>query len=132
MAWSGRTIIPESCAHLDFAAIAAEFVRTRGNVSGAAKALKVPTRDLRKLVWSNEELVDAVFEAVETAVDDALASLIAGLRSPDFTERLRSASAVLSINPAARRRGWGRGGRGAQEQSRDVAAAAVTLRWLDA
>jgi hypothetical protein len=67
MAWGARTIVPESCAHLAFAVIEAELVRTRGNVSGAAKALKVPASDLRKLVWSSD-LADAVFEAVEAGM----------------------------------------------------------------
>ena len=64
MAWAARAIVPKSCAHLDFEAIEAELILTRGNVSLASKALGVPASDLRKLVWSSD-LADAVFEAIE-------------------------------------------------------------------
>ena len=106
MAWSARTIIPKSCGHLDFAAIEAELVRTRGSVSGAAKALNVPTRDLRKLVWSSD-LADAVFEVVETAVDDAQEVVFAALRGGDVRRRIRAASVFLRASAQGRRRGFG-------------------------
>jgi hypothetical protein len=128
MAWAARTIIPESCAHLDFASIEAELARTRGNVSGAAKKLGVPTRDLRKLVWSSE-LADTVFEAVETVVDDAQEVVLAALRSGEMAHRLTAAKALLRTS-AARRRGWGSGVLGCDEAA-DSSPVSVKLRWLD-
>jgi hypothetical protein len=126
MAWAARTIIPESCAHLEFAAIEAELVRTRGNVSGAAKTLGVPASDLRKLVWSSA-LADAAFEAIETMVDDAQEVVLAALKSGDPAHRLTAAKALLRTE-AARRRGWGLGPSGGDEAA---APASVTLTWLN-
>ena len=105
MAWPVRTIIPGSCAHLDSEAIEAELIRTRGNVSLASKALGVPARDLRRLVWSSD-LADAVFEAIEGEIDEAQAVAIAALRSGDVGQRLAAAKVFLRTS-AARRRGWG-------------------------
>jgi hypothetical protein len=120
--------IPVSCRELDLAAVEETLVKHHCNVAKAAKELGIPASDLRRLVsWG--PLAEAAAERVEQSIDDAQAALIAGLRSPDFTERLRSASTLLALSPAGRRRGWGRGRRGAVEQSPE-AAAAVSLKWL--
>jgi hypothetical protein len=123
--------VPFSCRELDLAAVEEVLVRHNCNIAKAARELGIPASDLRRLAtWG--PLAEAAVERVEQAIDEAEASLIAGLRSPEASVRIKSAGTLLAISPAARRRGWGRGGRGrgAQEQSREVAGA-VTLKWLD-
>jgi hypothetical protein len=120
-------LLPLSCRELDLAAVEAELVKHRCNVAATARALGVPSSDLRRLVsWG--PLAAAVSEQVEQAIDDAEAVLRAGLKSPDLTERLKAAATLLALSPAARQRGWGR--RGTIQQS-SKAAEAVTLRWRD-
>ena len=124
--------IPISCRELDLAVVEEVLVRCNCCIAKAAKELGIPASDLRRLViWG--PLKDAATERVEQAIDDAQATLIAGLRSGEAMVRVKSAGTLLSISPAARRRGWGRHGRGggAQERARDEAPSAVTLKWLD-
>ena len=73
----GRTI-PASCADLDLEAVGRELVRAGGNVSVAARALGVPTPDLRLLVYAQPELLDAALEAEEQVLDEAEALLLHG------------------------------------------------------
>jgi hypothetical protein len=127
MSWDS---IPISCRELNLGEVEETLVKHHCNVAAAAKALGVPASDLRRLVsWG--PLAEAAAERVEQAIDDAEAALVAGLKSPEASVRIKSAGTLLAISPAAKRRGWGRGGRGAQEQARE-AAGAVTLTWLDA
>jgi hypothetical protein len=104
--------LPASCRELDLAVVEAELVKHRCNIAAAARSLGVPASDLRRLVsWG--PLAEAVLRA--------------GLRSPDLTMRLKAASTLLKLSPAARRRGWGRGA----TIPRPAEAAEVTLNWRD-
>ena len=51
MSWAHRKLVPASGAGLDFREIEAERVKTRGNVTAAARRFGVPPQDLRKLAW---------------------------------------------------------------------------------
>jgi hypothetical protein len=124
---SQKLPVPASCAHLDLAAIEAELVRTEGNVTAAATALSVPSADLRKLVWSTASLTDVIFEQLEQMIDEAEQALRDSLKDTDMGRRLQAATALLTLSPAARKRGWGRSG-----ALRDEAESQpVTMRWLD-
>jgi hypothetical protein len=119
--------LPLSCRELDLAAVEVELVKHRCNVGAAARALGVPSSDLRRLVsWG--PLAAVASEQVERAIDDAEAVLRDGLRSPDLTLRLKAAATLLALSPAARRRGWGR--RGSARDQR-VEPQTVTLKWID-
>jgi hypothetical protein len=122
-----REAIPFSCRELDLAAVEAELVKRRCNIAGAARAVGVPASDLRRLVsWG--PLAAAASEQVEQAIDRAEAVLLDGLESGDALVRLKAASALLTLSPAGRRRGFGRGasaGRKARPPE-DVA-----LKWRD-
>ena len=71
--------IPESVAHLDVEIVAAALIRNDANVRNAARALGVPSGDLRKLVLVDQRLADAALEAVELRLDDAEANLERGV-----------------------------------------------------
>ena len=99
-------------------------MKHRCNIAGAARALGVPASDLRRLVsWG--PLAAAASEKVEQAIDEAEAVLRDGLKSPDLTVRLKAASTLLGLSPAARL-GAARGGSTAPGTMEDV-----TLKWLD-
>jgi hypothetical protein len=125
---SQKLPVPVSCVHLDLAAIKAELIRTEGNVTAAATALSVPSADLRKLVWSTTSLTDVIFEQLEQMIDAAEQALRDGLKDADMGRRLQAATALLTLSPAARKRGWGRSGALHDEPG---APPAVTMRWLD-
>jgi hypothetical protein len=116
-----REAIPVSCRELDLATVEAELVKHRCNIAGAARALNIPSSDLRRLVsWG--PLAAAASERVEQAIDAAEAALLDGLDSPDVMVRLKAASTLLALSPAARLRGWGRlrGVRPTSEAAGDV------------
>jgi hypothetical protein len=125
---SQKLPVPASCAHLDLAAIEAELVRTEGNVTAAATALSVPSADLRRLVWSTGSLADVIFEQLEQMIDGAEQALRDGPKDTDKARRLQAAVTLLTLSPAARKRGWGRNGALREEPGEPPA---VTMRWLD-
>jgi hypothetical protein len=106
-----REAIPVSCRELDLATVEAELVKHRCNVAATARALGVQASDLRRLVsWG--PLAAAASEQVEQAIDEAEAVLCDGADSPDIMVRLKAATALLTLSPAGRRRGFGRGSAG--------------------
>jgi hypothetical protein len=126
-----REAIPISCRELDPATVEAQLVKHRCNIAGAARVLGVPASDLRRLVsWG--PLAAAVSEQVERAIDKAEAVLRDALESPDALTRLKAASALLTLSPAGRRRGFGRGRDVRQNgTSGTVPTEVVTFRWRD-
>jgi hypothetical protein len=76
-------------------------------VSAAAKALGVPTCDLRLLVYAQPELLDAALEAEERVIDEAEALLLKAVRVGDLSQRIRAAALFLRATAAGRRRGFG-------------------------
>ena len=75
--------IPESVVHLDIEVVAAALIRHDANIGNAARALGVPSGDLRWLVLLDQRLADAALEAVELRLDDAEANLSEALRCGD-------------------------------------------------
>ena len=63
--------VAESVAHLDVEIIAAALIRHDANIRNAARALDVPSGDLRKLVLVDQRLADAALEAIELRLNDA-------------------------------------------------------------
>jgi hypothetical protein len=119
--------VPVSCAHLDLKLVEAELIRTRGNIAGAARALGVPSADLRRLAtWG--PLAEVTAEVTEQALDEAEQTLRAAMKGDDLARRLQAAKALLTLTPAGRARGWGREGRRVEAAAE---AKPVTMRWLD-
>ena len=107
--------IPESVAHLDVQAVAAALIRHDANVRNAARALGVPSGDLRKLVLVDQRLAEAALEAVELRLDDAEANLCEALRGGDPRRRDAASTFMLRNVQRAAKRGY------------SVAASAVSL-----
>jgi hypothetical protein len=98
--------IPESVAHLDVEIVAAALVRNDANVRNAARALGVPSADLRKLVLVDQRLADAALEAVELRLDDAEANLSEALRCGDPRRRDSVSMFMLRNVQRAAKRGY--------------------------
>jgi hypothetical protein len=126
----GRTI-PASCADLDLEAVADALIRTGGAVCAAARALGVPTRDLRQLVYARPELLDAALEAEERAIDEAEAALREATRTGPLSRRIVAAGFFLRAPAAGRRRGFGHGAVRQNAASDAAPIQTVSLRWRD-
>ena len=134
--------IPESVAHLDVEIVAAALIRHDANVRNAARALGVPSGDLRKLVLVDQRLADAALEAVELRLDDAEANLSEALHCDD--PRRRDAVSMFMLRNAQRasKRGYavaasaaslevGSGDRRSRKLSSSGGAATIRIaRWM--
>ena len=98
--------IPESVAHLDVEIVAAALIRHDANVRNAARALGVPSGDLRKLVLVDQRLADAALEAVELRLDDCEANLHQALHSDDPRRRDAVSMFLLRNSQRASKRGY--------------------------
>jgi hypothetical protein len=71
------------------------LLEARGSIGKAARALEVPSAELRKFVWANPKLREAALEAAERDLDKAESIILAGLDSSDKLKRLEAAVQVL-------------------------------------
>jgi aryl carrier-like protein len=85
----------------------AALMRHKGSLIHAARALHIPTSQLRQAVRADPTLIAAALEAHERALDQAEDIIREGLDSDDFKTRLASAAHLMRFSPAARRRGYG-------------------------
>jgi hypothetical protein len=98
--------IPESVAHLDVEMVAAALICHDANVRNAARAIGVPSGDLRKLVLVDQRLADAALEAVELRLDDAEANLNEALHCGDPRRRDAVSMFMLRNTHRAAKRGY--------------------------
>jgi hypothetical protein len=98
--------IPESVAHLDIEFVAAALISTDADIGKAARALSVPSGDLRKLVLVDQRLADAALEAVELRLDDAEANLCEALHCSDPRRRDAISMFMLRYTQRASKRGY--------------------------
>jgi hypothetical protein len=77
-----------------------------GSIAAAARALDMPSADLRRLVASRPLLADAIYEGLERALDAAEQTLRDGLDHENPMTRLKAAAYFLRLSEAGRRRGW--------------------------
>ena len=98
--------IPKSVAHLDVEIVAAALIQNDANVRNTARALDVPSGDLRKLVLVDQRLADAALEAIELRLDDAEANLSEALRCGDPRRRDSVSMFMLRNVQRASKRGY--------------------------
>jgi hypothetical protein len=89
------------------------LAKSHGSTDLAARALRVPTKDLSRLLWAKPELAAKAYEEVERALDRAQTIVFEGLRSSDYLTRLKAAKFILKRTDAGRRRGFGSRAQGA-------------------
>jgi hypothetical protein len=115
-----RPKVPASLADIDLDRVRRALFKAEGNVTRAAKSLKVPSSDLRRLTWRHPTLIMDALEEAHCLVDRAESKLREVLYS-DHPERSlraatfilshhRAATFILSHHRAARERGWSRHG----------------------
>lgn len=75
--------------------VARALLEARGSVGKAARALDVPSADLRKFASANPKLREAALEATERDLDKAEAIILKGMDSTDKLKRLEAAALVL-------------------------------------
>ena len=98
--------IPETVAHLDIEIVSVALIRHDANIGNAARALGVPSGDLRKLVLVDQRLADAALEAVELRLDGAEANLCEALRCGDPRRRDAVSMFMLRNTQRASKRGY--------------------------
>ena len=124
--------IPESVAHLDVEIVAAALIRNDANVRNAARALDVPSGDLRKLVLIDQRLADAALEAIELRLDDAESNLCEALRCDDPRRRDAISMFMLRNMQRASKRGYAVAASAASlEVNVDAPPVRYTIRWMN-
>jgi hypothetical protein len=115
---------------MDLDRVKRALFKHEGNVSKAARDLRVDSLELRRLCWAHHELVALALEHAHRLVDRAESKLREALDG-DYPERsLRAATFILSHSSAARQRGWCRhSGRDGDIYSPPPAAAPLTVIW---
>lgn len=84
----------EGAGQNDLTAIAAALIASDGHTGKAAKALGMAPAELRRLVKTEPELVDAALEAAELAMDAAEAAFLKALRTGQLSTRLQAAAFI--------------------------------------
>ena len=121
--------VPESVAHLDVEIVAAALIRNDANIRNAARALGVPSGDLRKLVLVDQRLADAALEAVELRLDDAEANLCEALRCGDPRRRDAVSMFMLRNTQRASKRGYAVAASAASLEAGHEPAQTIVVRW---
>jgi hypothetical protein len=123
--------LPATVSSLDHAAVVEVLARHACNVTDAAADLGVSASDLRRLLWSNPQLQDKVFEVVEVRLDKAEKNIAEALDSDDSWRRDADSFFVVRNSHRARGRGWITSATSAAEQSvtANAPARALTFRW---
>ena len=125
--------IPESVAHLDIEIVSAALIRHDANIRNTARALDVPSCDLRKLVLIDQRLADAALEAIELRLDAAEANLSEALHCGDPRRRDVVSIFILRNTQRASKRGYAVAASAASlevSQASDQASAqTVVFRW---
>jgi hypothetical protein len=107
MIWPGRKPgVPESVRDLDHDRVVAALVAANVNITDAARRLRVPSSDLRRLVNANPDLLALAAEKEERRLDRAEAILDRELASNDPRYSAAAAFFVLRNAKRAVARGW--------------------------
>ena len=124
--------LPEPEPALDTEAAREALAEASGNVTEAAKTLKVEPARLRRMVEAMPRLKGVIDEAMEQGVDKAISVLQGALDDEmSFQNRFYAAKEFLRSAPG-RKRGFGGGYEPAQavEVTR-TNAGVITLKWLE-
>jgi hypothetical protein len=123
-----RSKVPASLAHMDLDRVKRALFKHEGNVSKAARTLRVNSLDLRRLCWARHELVALALEHAHRLVDKAESKLLEALDGDHPERSLRASLFILSHSAAARERGWCRHG-GCFYDADPPPAATINVYW---
>jgi hypothetical protein len=122
-----RPKVPASLADIDLERVRRVMFKADGNVTRAAKALKVSAADLRRLTWRHPKLIMDALEQAHRLVDKAEEKLLKALDGDHAERSLRASLFILSHSSVARERGWSRHGDHHDLYSRPPSAAVPTV-----
>jgi hypothetical protein len=107
MGWPRRSSsVPGSVAALDFDVVVGALIDARVCVLDAARALGVPTSDLRRAMAATPALLDIAINADEERVDRAMRNLDEMLQGDDKLLKKEASFFVLRQHRRAAQRGW--------------------------
>jgi hypothetical protein len=120
--------VPAVCAGLDLAQVSRVLAKHYGDIPAAARELRVPTLDLRRLTWAEPRLLEEAEDRCGEVVARAWGVLIEALYSDDPRRQMWASDKILSStiardHPLAPARG-----RGAEAGG----SCAITFRWSGA
>jgi hypothetical protein len=121
--------VPASVANIDLDRVRRALFKFDGNITRAAKALKVSSADLRRLTWRHPTLIMDALEHAHRLVDKAEEKLIAALDGDHPERSLRASLFILSHSAVARERGWGCAGGDSDYLYSPPAAVPVVVIW---
>jgi hypothetical protein len=101
-----RPKVPASVANIDLDRVRRALFKADGNITRAAKSLKVSSADLRRLTWRHPTLIMDALEHAHRLVDKAEENLLKALDGDHADRALRASLFILSHSAAARERGW--------------------------
>ena len=123
--------LPATVAHLDVDAVADVLINHHANIRNAARALNVPSGDLRKSVLLDERLSAAAVEAIELKLDVAEANLHEALGSEDPRRRDVVSMFFLRHTQRAAKRGYAVPALGVEANAEPARAVRYTIRWAN-
>ena len=123
--------LPATVAHLDVDAVADVLINHHANIRNAARALNVPSGDLRKWVLLDERLSAAAVEAIELKLDVAEANLHEALGSEDPRRRDVVSMFFLRHTQRAAKRGYAVPALGVEANAEPARAVRYTIRWAN-
>jgi hypothetical protein len=121
--------VPASVANIDLDRVRRALFRADGNVTKAAKSLKVSSADLRRLTWRHPKLIMDALERVHCMIDKAEENLRKALRGDHPDRALRASLFILSHSSVARERGWYRHGGGFYDADPPPASPPTIVIW---
>ena len=123
--------LPATVAHLDVDAVADVLINHHANIRNAARALNVPSGDLRKWVLLDERLSAAAVEAIELKLDVAESNLTEALSSED--PRRRDAVSMFFLRHVGRaaKRGYAIAALGVEANAEPARPVHYTIRWAN-
>ena len=124
-----RPKVPGNLANIDFDRVRRALFKADGNVTKAAKLLKVKSADLRRLTWRHPTLIMDALEQAHRMVDKAESKLLEALDGDHPERSLRASLFILSHSSAARGRGWCRHGDDSDYLYSPPAAGPITVIW---
>jgi hypothetical protein len=123
--------LPATVAHLDVDAVADVLINHHANIRNAARALNVPSGDLRKWVLLDERLSAAAVEAIELKLDVAEANLHEALGSEDPRRRDAVSMFFLRHMQRAAKRGYAVAALGVEANAEPARPVRYTIRWAN-
>ena len=126
-----RPQVPPSLAGVSLDRVRRKLFKAGGNVTQAAKALRVRSADLRQLTQRNPTLLMDALEQEHRRIDKAVGLLDEALVGAHAERAMRAAMFILSHSRAARERGWSQAGERRDAEVRQPIVAMQWVQWAD-